>query len=497
MSNTQPPSWKFAHINWPKTQAKYGYTSQNLKGSDKVIISCLGCATDLEYKFSSIRANHGKQFNPTCHSCGQRKVWKDNTYADNQRSTQQKLTTKRWQLDEYRAKVTAGLVKAHVTNANFHKTALVALNSNEAKRLGNLTVKRTNCDYKSKLVKAAIANWSTPEYRNKVLAALANNDVRAKISAGVKKAWSKPDYAKAVLSNGKSKLEDHLAAILNDANITYERQYCLGHWPFDFYVPHSPKNILVEVHGEYWHGERFENHRARDQAKATFIQRYHSSEYELKVVWEHEFLSDERIRYLVSSWFGKHPTSIEYKFSDLTVSQISAAEANLFMSKYHHTASGGRNGINIGVMLNGTIIVVAKYCYPNRAESATKQKLAYREVMELTRFAIHPNYQKHNLASWTLSRTYKILPKTVKRLITFADTTYGHTGTIYTSSNWKLDGTIRPDYFYKHQSGFVMHKKTLWNQAKKMAINEEEYAAINGYHKCVGGVKHRFIYELR
>lgn len=497
MSNTPTLSWKFTHIDWPKTQAKYGYNNHNLKSSDKVIVACRGCCADLEYKFGSIRINHGKPFSPMCHSCGQKKVWTDSAYINHQRTIQQKSTTERWKSNEYRSKVTTGLVNAHATNVTFRQTATAALTSNESKRLDRLKIKRADSSYKNKLATAAVANWNTPEYRNKIITSLNSNDIRTKISIGVKKAWSRPEYANSILLNNKSKLEDHLAAILDNADIVYERQYYLGHWSFDFYIPYSPKHLLIEVHGEYWHGERFGNHRARDQAKATFIQRYHSSEYELKVIWEHEFLSNDRIKHLVSSWFGKQPINIEYKFSDLTISQITAAEANLFMSKYHHTASGGRNGINIGVKLNDITIAVAKYCYPNRTESATKQKLAYREVMELTRFAIHPSYQKHNLASWVLSRTYKLLPKTVKCLITFADTTYGHTGTIYKSSNWQLDGTIRPDYFYKHQSGFIMHKKTLWNQARKMAMGEEEYAIKNGYHKCVGGVKHRFIYKLR
>ncbi len=215
------------------------------------------------------------------------------------------------------------------------------------------------------------------------------------------------------------------------------------------------------------------------------------------MVWEHEFLSNERIEYLVAGWFGKQPTPIEYDFKDLQTMIVTASEANLFMSKYHHTASGGRNGINIGVRLKNEIIAIAKYCYPTRVESATKQVMKYKEVMELTRFAIHPSYKRQNLASWTLSRSYAFLPPTVKRLITFADTTYGHTGTIYRSSNWRADGTIRPDYFYKHQDGFIMHKKTLWNQARKMKQSEDEYAAKNNYKKCVGGPKHRFIYDLR
>jgi len=478
-------------VDWAETEARFGYGLAQAVGKNLVIVRCAECKSELIIKLSSVRINHGKPFNPVCRSCKQKSVWERPEYAQKQAQTQQRLTAERWQSDEYRSKIVAGVTAAHTDNT-YRAQAVAAMRSNEIKRLQNLDAVRDG--YRGKLVAAAKKNWADQQYRAKLVEKLRSPGTKLKISTGVRAAWSRPEYSKAVLLNSKSKLEENLAAILDNLGIGYDRQHTVGHWPFDFHIPHTPRDILVEVHGEYWHGERFENQRSRDQAKATFIERYHSDKYELKVLWEHEFLSPERIHHLVAGWFGRQPQAVDYKFSQLEIKTIEASKANLFLSKYHHTASGGRSGISVAAMDGDTIVGVARYCYPTRVESAKKQGVKYREIMELTRLAVHPCYRKHNLVSWFLARTYQFLP--VKKLMTFADSTYGHAGTIYKASNWRLDGVIRADYFYRDRDGFIMHKKTLWNQSKKMGMSEVDYAAKHGYTRCDGGTKTRFVIDL-
>jgi hypothetical protein len=117
----------------------------------------------------------------------------------------------------------------------------------------------------------------------------------------------------------------------------------------------------------------------------------------------------------------------------------------------------------------------------------------------LSRFAIHPSYQKRNFASFMISRSIRIVRTEkpgVKRLISFSDTTYNHNGTIYKASNWTLDGVVRPDYWYVDQDGYVCHKKTLWNKAKQMSMTELEYCNKYKYKRVFGGEKKRFLYRL-
>jgi hypothetical protein len=83
----------------------------------------------------------------------------------------------------------------------------------------------------------------------------------------------------------------------------------------------------------------------------------------------------------------------------------------------------------------------------------------------------------------------------IKKIITFADTTYGHEGTIYKAANWTLIGQVKPDYWYVDEHGNRFHKKTIWDHASKMSQNEEEYANLYGLNKIVGGMKHRYVID--
>ena len=81
-------------------------------------------------------------------------------------------------------------------------------------------------------------------------------------------------------------------------------------------------------------------------------------------------------------------------------------------------------------------------------------------------------------------------------MVSFADTTHNHYGTIYKASNWKLNGEVAPDYWYIDKDKYVCHKKTLWNHAKKMSMSESEYCVKHGYSKILGNKKFRFIFNL-
>jgi hypothetical protein len=84
----------------------------------------------------------------------------------------------------------------------------------------------------------------------------------------------------------------------------------------------------------------------------------------------------------------------------------------------------------------------------------------------------------------------------VKLLVTFADSSFNHAGTIYKASNWLLDGVVEPDYWYVDHDGYVCHKKTLWNKASEMKMTEIEYSIKYGYNKIWGKGKTRYIYKL-
>jgi hypothetical protein len=84
---------------------------------------------------------------------------------------------------------------------------------------------------------------------------------------------------------------------------------------------------------------------------------------------------------------------------------------------------------------------------------------------------------------------------TIKMLVSFADHEEGHIGTIYKAANWVHDGEVEPSYYYM-LDGRMVHKKTVWDRAKKMQMLEINYANANGYTKIPSKSKSRFILKL-
>jgi phytoene desaturase len=80
-----------------------------------------------------------------------------------------------------------------------------------------------------------------------------------------------------------------------------------------------------------------------------------------------------------------------------------------------------------------------------------------------------------------------------KKVITFADQTFGHKGIIYKAANWVYNGCTEPSYFYRDPDGFVMHKKTLYNTASSNHMTESEFANLYNYKKIPSLPKERYL----
>lgn len=127
-----------------------------------------------------------------------------------------------------------------------------------------------------------------------------------------------------------------------------------------------------------------------------------------------------------------------------------------------------------------------------------RQNLPYDNAttLELSRFCIHPNYQKHNLGSWFLSKAIKMLPTHIKTIISYSDLTHNHNGGLYKASNFKIDHIVKPDYWYARENGWILHKKTVYNKAKSAGLRESEYAKQENLKKVKGKEKICFRYDI-
>lgn len=326
----------------------------------------------------------------------------------------------------------------------------------------------------------------------------------------MKKQWSDPDYIQKMVGKydnlhkmndlakkqlGKiSSIQRILYSILDDLNIEYEIEKTIGYWTFDCYI--NKHNLLIECQGNYWHS--LKNTKIKDSQKASYISN-NFPDKKLIYVWEHEFKCRSLVVDLIKYHTNNKTDNVNFSFDDLSIKRIKTNDAELFLSKYHYAGKINKSSHKYGVFCNNNLIAACVFSNPTRSESASRLGYDTSEIMELSRFCIHPHYHKKNFGSWTVSRCKKLIKNDVPRLkclISFADTTFNHDGTIYKASGWRLDGEVKPSYWYVNEDGYVMHKKTLWDHAKKMSMSENDYAKKYGYQKVYGKKKFRYLFEF-
>jgi len=322
-----------------------------------------------------------------------------------------------------------------------------------------------------------------------------NNDVRRTISESSAKRWQDDSYKEKMVHYRAnqprvSNIQVLLYKLLDDLNVTYFKEgseTVIGPYSFDCLIP-AKKKLLIECQGDYWH--TLEKAASRDRAKFTYINRYFP-EHEIMYIWEHEFYAKDKVLGRLKHKLGIDILVEEYDFSDVTIKDdIKAADINNFLDAYHYIGKG-RSGHNFGAYLGDQLIGCVVY------SNLVRQNIAHQfdgSCVELSRLCIHPKYQKHNLASYFVSRTFKNLK--YNNVVSYCDTTVGHTGAVYKSLGFTLHHEVDPDYWYVDINGWVMHKKTLYERAKKMSIKENDYAHRFGYIRIYGGKKYCFVKQL-
>jgi very-short-patch-repair endonuclease/GNAT superfamily N-acetyltransferase len=327
------------------------------------------------------------------------------------------------------------------------------------------------------------AKWADPEYRATTTAALLSEDTRTKIAAS---------NARMPVTNSKPHLK--VQRLLKSMCIEFKVEHQFGPWNVDIYIPNW--KIVIEVHGNYWHG--LEKQEVRDKAKSAYISKYFP-DHQIYYIWEHECLQEGKVAAKLRRWLGiDKELLVEYAFTDLAIETATDNKTtDQFLYDWHYQHHG-RHGTDIVAKHNGDIVAIARFISPTRQEIPEASGFKSDEVFELSRFCIRPDYQKKNMATWFLSRARKAVSRDgIKCLISFADATYNHVGTIYKADNWVLERIVKPGYWYVDSDGWVNHKKTLWNHAKKMGLSEADYAAKYGFTKVCGKEKYKYTHTIK
>lgn len=396
-----------------------------------------------------------------------------------------KASKKKWENRSFRDKITESSIRANTTDEyrelQSNRTKELWKNEEYALRVSDGVRAIMDDHMKSKISESLIKKFKDdPNYS-------------ANLAALLREKWQNDDYRRQMafhLANQPrvSSLQVKLYSYLDDLGVEYcseGEQTTIGYYVFDCLIPKGDGGLLIECQGDYWHKPEMEN--GSDKRKFTYIDRYFP-EYEIMYIWEHEFSTKDRVINRLKSKLNIGLDVVDFDFNDVEVKKISYSECSTFLDAYHYVGKG-RGGIAVGAFLDDNLIACVVY------SSKLRQNQHYeRDFRELSRLCIHPSYQKKNFASWFISRTYKFLD--VDLIISFCDTTAGHSGTVYKASNFTLSHETKPDYWYVDSDGFVMHKRTLYGKAVNLKMTESEYAEKFHFRKRYGGKKLCFIKEI-
>jgi len=177
------------------------------------------------------------------------------------------------------------------------------------------------------------------------------------------------------------------------------------------------------------------------------------------------------------------------------VAKVDAKTGKEFVKK-HHYSHGIHNGpMTYGMFDRGSELVgVLAFATPS-SEAVCSSVFGpefKRSVTELHRLVLLDEVP-HNAESFFISRALKLLrqdrPNYVA-VLSFADTTQGHVGTIYQATNALYCGTTGRATFYEDESGRLRHPRQ-----NGVNITAEE-AKIRGWVAVKREAKHRYLFLL-
>jgi very-short-patch-repair endonuclease len=314
-----------------------------------------------------------------------------------------------------------------------------------------------------------------------------------------KQLWQDPSFrsrvaaGRAKMMGRPSRIEKTTSNILSSIGVAHKQQVPFGPYVYDFLIPE--KNLFIEVQGEYWHSSV--RAMARDESKRKYLSDANPGS-RLLYLHERDFLNPHVVRQkLVDALYGgaNAAETDPFELDDVDIFDIPPDQAREFLNAFHYAQFGRASKLCVGARIGSDVVAVCKFSTVIRKQVATSMGENTSQVLELDRMAIHPRRHRKNFASWFVSRCSKRVFKKFSRvttLVSFADTSMGHVGTVYAAAGWKLVSTVPPDYHYVNSDGWMMHKKTLYNHAVQMKMREREYAEKFRYVKVTGKCKLKF-----
>ena len=165
-------------------------------------------------------------------------------------------------------------------------------------------------------------------------------------------------------------------------------------------------------------------------------------------------------------------------------------EAAAFISATHYARGCANTAVYVHGLYRGDTLVGAALWMPPTKVCAQTVHPEWRRVLALSRLAIAPG-EPQNAASILIGESVRRIrrDRKWKALVTFADESQGHSGTIYRATNWVYVGRTKPEPRWEDASG---------RQVARKATKSRTAAQMDalGYRMVGKFSKHKFILVL-
>lgn len=473
---------------------------RQVKTGEIVEYRCVSCPATKLQKYRPDRFNNWR-----CHHCAMVKGHEEgkfivvsNTPSEAGKKRLAQLAKARWADPEYRRKWREARAKTKEERSATSKRIW-----SDPERLAKLSeqLKRVWAipEYRSLKTKQSQEQWEDSEYIEKQSTGINDPEVLKVISENSKRFWANSEYREKLgrhLTDCRlnmptiSSIQIKLYELLTELNVDYvseSRETTVGPFSFDCLIP--SRKLFIECQGDYWHS--LKKNQINDKRKYQYVKSYFP-EYDILYLWEHEFENESLIINKLHAIFGQL-SSVDFDFKDVVVNRIDYDVAKKIFDNYHYLGSGS-GGTAIGAFLGDEMVAAINFTSPMRQTTAGQFGLAHKDVLELSRFCIHPSYHKNNFASWLIAKSCRFI--NAKLIVAYADTTVGHRGTIYKAAGFQLHHVVPPDFWYITPDNWILHKRTVYGRAIKEGMIESEYAFGHGYLKKFGGEKLCYIKKL-
>lgn len=176
--------------------------------------------------------------------------------------------------------------------------------------------------------------------------------------------------------------------------------------------------------------------------------------------------------------------------SDYEVRDAPLHEAARLIASEHYARGCSNTAVYVHGLYRTGVLVGAALWLPPTKNCAMTVHPDWRRVLSLSRLALIPG-EPTNAESILIGASVRMIKRTRRwaALVTFADGSQGHTGTIYRATNWRYLGQTKPEPRWEDQHG---------RQVSRLATKSRTAAQMAALgHRMVGKFsKHKFVILL-